>query len=127
MKSGRLWYPLTVVALGLSNAGGDADAAGPASGRVLTFIEVRSSAADQARGQAALLRVMDAARHSQGNSSFEAWQQTNRPNHFNIVALWSSLGRLNDFAASAAAREYRTSVAPLIGSLYDERFYRRVD
>jgi quinol monooxygenase YgiN len=82
---------------------------------------------DQARGQTALTQVIDAARHSPGNLRFAAWQQANRPNHFNIVAVWSSRTKLNDFAASAAARAFRTSVGPLIGSLYDERLYRRID
>ena len=82
---------------------------------------------DQARGQAALAKMVAAARNSPGNLRFDAWQQSNRPNHFNIVAAWSSQAALDDFANSAAAREYRVSVALLIGSPYDERLYRRID
>ena len=81
---------------------------------------------DQASGQAALLRYMNAARHAPGNLGLEAWQQTNRPNHFNLVSAWSTRAQLDDFAASAATRNYRATVAPLIGSLYDERLYRRI-
>jgi quinol monooxygenase YgiN len=81
---------------------------------------------DQGRGVTALRRFLDAARHSPGNLGFEAWQQTNRPNHFNLVARWASRAQLDEFAASAAAREYRASVGPLIGSLYDERLYQLV-
>jgi quinol monooxygenase YgiN len=81
---------------------------------------------DQARGQIALTQVIDAARHSPGNLRFEAWQQANRPNHFNIVAVWSSRAKLNDFNAGAAAREYRASVGPLLASLYDDRLYKQL-
>jgi quinol monooxygenase YgiN len=81
---------------------------------------------DQARGTTALQGLMAAARRAPGNLSFEAWQQTNRPNHFNLVAVWSSRTGFDDFAAGAAAREYRATIGPLIGSPYDERLYRAV-
>jgi quinol monooxygenase YgiN len=82
---------------------------------------------DQARGQAALAKMVEEARRSPGNLRFAAWQQSNRPNHFNIIAVWRSQAAFDDFSASAGAREYRASVAPLIGSPYDERLYRRID
>jgi hypothetical protein len=31
------------------------------------------------------------------------------------------------FAASAAARQFRQTVGPLLGSPYDERLFRRID
>ena len=55
------------------------------------------------------------------------WQQTNRPNHFNLVAAWGNTRRFDEFAAGTATREYRLAVTPLIGSLYDERPYHRID
>ena len=82
---------------------------------------------DEARGTTALQHLVDAARKSPGNLRFEAWQQANRPNHFNLIASWSSRASLDEFTHSAAAREYRAIVAPLIGSPYDERLYQRLD
>jgi quinol monooxygenase YgiN len=81
---------------------------------------------DQARGVEALRRFVDAARRSPGNLRFEAWQQSNRPNHFNLIASWTSRSKLDAFTVGTAAREYRASVAPLIGSPYDQRLYRIV-
>jgi quinol monooxygenase YgiN len=81
---------------------------------------------DQAKGVAALARLIDAARHSEGNILFEAWQQSNRPNHFNLISSWSTRAQLNEFTDGAPAREFRASVAPLIGSPYDERIYQRL-
>src|SRR5262249_31486244 len=69
---------------------------------------------DQGRGVTALRRFVDAARQNPGNLRFEAWQQTNRPNHFNLVARWTSRAKLDELTWSAAAREYRASVGPLI-------------
>jgi quinol monooxygenase YgiN len=82
---------------------------------------------DQARGAVALQGLIAAARRAPGNLRFEAWQQTNRPNHFNLVGVWSSRTGFDDFTAGAAAREYRATVGPLIGSPYDERLYRRIE
>jgi quinol monooxygenase YgiN len=81
---------------------------------------------DRDRGEAALQRFAAAARHSAGNLGFEVWQQTDRANHFDFVAAWSSRTNFNAFAAGTAAREFRASVAPLLGSPYDERLYRRI-
>ena len=44
-----------------------------------------------------------------------------------VVAAWSSIRRFDEFASGAATREYRLAVTPLIGSLYDERLYHRID
>jgi len=82
---------------------------------------------DQARGTAALRGLVAAARRAPGNLRFEAWQQANRPNHFNLVGVWSSRTGFDDFTAGAAAREYRATVGPLIGSPYDERLYRLIE
>jgi len=68
-----------------------------------------------------------AARASAGNLRFEAWQQTNRPNHFNLIGVWRARADLDAFAASDAARSFRASIAPLLGSLYDERVYRALE
>jgi quinol monooxygenase YgiN len=109
-------------------ASGSAHVAGKsAPAKIYVVAHLDLGPPDQARGQAALAKMVAAARNSPGNLRFDAWQQSNRPNHFNIVAAWSSQAALDDFANSAAAREYRVSVALLIGSPYDERLYRRID
>jgi quinol monooxygenase YgiN len=76
---------------------------------------------------AALRRLVSAARASDGNLGMLAWQQLDRSNHFNLIAAWRDPGARAAFSAGAAARAFRTSVAPVIGSPYDERLYRRID
>jgi quinol monooxygenase YgiN len=77
-----------------------------------------------ARGEALLQKLAHAARASAGNVSFDVWRQTDRPNHFNLIAVWRTRGDFDAFTASAAALDFRSSVAPLLGSLYDDRLYR---
>ena len=67
------------------------------------------------------------ARQSEGNLGFVAWQQTERPNHFNLISGWLSDSQFRAFAATRAARDFRRIVGPLLGSPYDERLFRRVD
>ncbi len=45
-------------------------------------------------GVAALKELADASRKQAGNLSFDAWQQTNRPNHFTVVEAWTQSRRL---------------------------------
>ncbi len=81
---------------------------------------------ERAKGEAALQRIIEQARKSTGNLRFDVWQQSDRPNHFNLIAVWTSRAKFNDFAAGPAARDFRKSVASLLGSPYDERLYHRV-
>jgi quinol monooxygenase YgiN len=94
---------------------------------VYLIAHVDIGGANQPAAQDALRVIEKSGRASAGNLRFEVWQQTNRTNHYNIVAAWKSAADLDAFEASSAARDFRKIVAPLIGSLYDERRYRRVD
>ncbi len=76
--------------------------------------------------QAALERLATEACRTAGNERFEIWQQIERGNHFNLIALWRSRADLEAFAASVAARDFRGTVGPRLGALYDERLYRVV-
>ena len=81
--------------------------------------------ADRAGREAALERLAREACQSSGNQGFEVLQQTNRSNHFDLIARWRSRHDLDAFAASAAARAFREAVGPWLGSPYDERLYHR--
>jgi quinol monooxygenase YgiN len=80
------------------------------------------------RGSAegALREFATAARAAAGNAQFEVWQQLDRPNHFNLLALWHGETAPARFVQGDAARNFRASVAPSIGSPFDERRYRRI-
>ncbi len=92
---------------------------------VITHVDIAASNPIQVA--TALRNFAAAARQSHGNLGFEILQQTDHPNHFNLVSAWLGDAPFHAFAASAGAREFRRTVAPLLGSPYDERFFRRVD
>jgi quinol monooxygenase YgiN len=70
-------------------------------GGSLTFIEVRV----EALADIAMQQVAVAARQSDGNLGIVAWQQTERPNHFNLISGWNSESQFHAFAATRARRE----------------------
>jgi quinol monooxygenase YgiN len=82
---------------------------------------------DRAGIEQSLLRFAHAARRIDGNLGFEVLQQTNRPNHFNLVSAWVGEAPYRTLVASAPGREFRQAIGQYLGSPYDDRFFRRVD
>jgi quinol monooxygenase YgiN len=77
---------------------------------------------------AALLKShAEDGRHESGNLRFEALTQTNRQNHFTVIEAWQSRDAARAHGMTAATRTFRDKVAPAIGALYDERFYKALD
>jgi quinol monooxygenase YgiN len=95
----------------------------PSSG-VYVIAHVDIGPPDRAGGEAALRRLAEQAHRSPGNLRFDVWQQTDRANHFNVVSAWSNRAAFDAFETGTAAREFRGTVARLIGSLFDDRIYR---
>jgi len=90
----------------------------PESPYAVTYIEVEPAQADAAR------RLLARYRESlKGGGALEVavFEQIGRPNHFAIVEQWPSAKAREDNAASAASREFRAALAPLLIAPYDER------
>ena len=104
-----------------------ADAQFDAHARFYVVTHVDVTTPDRSRVESGLHKLADAARQSDGNLGFEILQQIDRPNHFNLISAWLGEFPFHTFASSAPAREFRQTIAPLLGSPYDERFFRRVD
>ncbi len=110
-------HPATAVPL--------ASAASPAPAAPLYVVAHLDIAGPMGAGpQSALARLAEVACRSPGSLQFEVWQQVSRGNHFNLVAVWKRRSDFEAFAASGAARAFRESVGPWLGSPYDERLYR---
>jgi quinol monooxygenase YgiN len=90
----------------------------PESPYAVTYIEVEPARADAARRL--LARYRDALK-DKGPLAFAVFEQIGRPNHFAIVEQWPSARAREDNAASAASREFRSALAPLLIAPYDER------
>jgi quinol monooxygenase YgiN len=54
----------------------------------------------------------------------EAWQQTNRTNHFTVTEMWKNRAAQEAHIAAASTREFREQLGPMSGALYDERLYK---
>ena len=93
-------------------------AAPPESPYAVTYIEVEPARADASRRL--LARYRDALK-DKGPLAFAVFEQIGRPNHFAIVEQWPSAKAREDNAASAASREFRAALAPLLIAPYDER------
>jgi quinol monooxygenase YgiN len=93
-------------------------AAPPESPYAVTYIEVEPARADAARRLLARYRE---ALKDKGPLAFAVFEQIGRPNHFAIVEQWPSAKAREDNAASAASRDFRAALAPLLIAPYDER------
>ena len=93
-------------------------AAPPESPYAVTYIDVAPARADAARRL--LARYRDALK-DKGPLAFAVFEQIGRPNHFAIVEQWPSAKAREDNATSAANREFRSALAPLLIAPYDER------
>jgi quinol monooxygenase YgiN len=90
----------------------------PESPYAVTYIEVEPARADASRRL--LARYRDALK-DKGALEFAVLEQIGRPNHFAIVEQWPSAKAREDNAASAASRDFRAALAPLLIAPYDER------
>ncbi len=77
----------------------------------------------QAETEAALKAIADAGRKDAGNLRYDVFQQEGRLNHFNIVAVWQTRHAFDAHEATAHRLQFRDTVAPMLGALYDERLY----
>jgi quinol monooxygenase YgiN len=93
-------------------------AAPPEAPYAVTYIEVEPAQAD-ASGR--LLARYREALKDKGPLAFAVFEQIGRPNHFAIVEQWPNAKAREDNAASAASREFRAALAPLLIAPYDER------
>ena len=75
-------------------------------------------------GANALEQLADGSRRHAGNLQFDAWRQTNRPNHFTLVESWANRGAFDVHGMQKETREFRMRLGPMSGALYDERLYK---
>jgi quinol monooxygenase YgiN len=105
--------------LGLCLASGTAHAQDASSAFVVTYIEVAGKSAAAARGL--LKTYAETATKRAGSIQFDALERTDQPNHFAIVETWANAKAVEEHNATAAAKDFRTKLAPLLAAPYDER------
>jgi len=97
----------------------------PGSVVVMTHVDVPGALKDAV---IPILRdLTDASRKEAGNLRFEVQQQGNRPNHFTVVERWVDQNAYEGHVVARHTRQFRETLGPMVGALYDERLYRVVD
>lgn len=97
---------------------------GSKGGGLYVIAHVDIAGRDRQQADGALRELARSVCAAPGHLAFHIWRQSDRGNHFDLVATWTSREQWAAFSAGAAAREFRRSVGPLLGSPYDERLYR---
>jgi quinol monooxygenase YgiN len=96
---------------------------GPAGSAVYVVMHVDVIPPRKDDGLAALERLASDSRGAPGNVRFEVVQQTNRPNHFTVVEIWKDASAVEAHAMADRMRQFRDTLGPMSGALYDERLY----
>lgn len=88
----------------------------------VTHIDVPGNARDAAL---ALLRPFaDHTRGDPGTLRYDVVHQSNRTNHFTSIAVWADQKSADESQRAAHTRTFRAGLNPLLGALYDQRWYR---
>ena len=116
--------PHTALGVGPARAPA-AGAAGKTVIYAVTHVDVIGKAREE--GSALVKRLSEDSRKDKGNLRFDSWTQISRPNHMTVVEIWADRKALEAHSVTAHKKTFRDKLAPLGGSLYDERLYRAVN
>lgn len=92
---------------------------------VVTHIDVPGTSRDAA------LRLMgpfiDQTRSEGGNVRFDLTHQKDRTNHFTAIEAWADQKSADAHQTAQHTRTFRREITPLLGALYDQRWYRSIE
>jgi quinol monooxygenase YgiN len=92
---------------------------------VVTHVDVPPPA--RADCEALLKQLAEGSRKDEGNIRFDVYQQANRPNHFTVVETWKDQKARDVHALATHTKQFREKLGPMLGALYDDRFYKALD
>jgi quinol monooxygenase YgiN len=72
----------------------------------------------------ALKALADPTRKDKGNVRYDVLQMKARTNHFTVVEAWTDQAADDAHEIAAHTKEFRATLGPLTGALYDQRWYR---
>jgi quinol monooxygenase YgiN len=91
----------------------------------ITHVDIVPTIKDQ--GIALVKDISTISPKDSGNIRFEALTQISRPNHMTIVEIWANEDAIKNHASQKHKKDFRVTLTPMSGSLYDERFYKLID
>jgi quinol monooxygenase YgiN len=98
----------------------------PPAGKGALIVETHVDVTPPRQGatEVALKAEAAATRKDDGNVSCDVFQQlAPRTNHFNVFAVWRSRKDFERHETAAHRAQFRETMAPMLGALYDERLY----
>ena len=95
--------------------------------RAIVVVSHVDTAGPQVDSPDLLRRMSEDSRKDEGNLRFDVLQGAMRANHFTIVETWRSEKALEAHASAAHTRQFRDTIAPVLGSPLDERVFKVVD
>ena len=101
----------------------------PARGKGELIVETHVDVIPPRRGatEVALKAEATATRQDAGNLRWDVFQQlAPQTNHFNVFAVWRTRQDFARHETAAHRGQFRDTLAPLLGALYDERLYERL-
>lgn len=92
---------------------------------VITFVDLVPPSKDA--GVALLKQYVDTTRKEPGNQTAEALTQISRPNHLFLYEVWQNEAAFNKHESSAATRDFRTKMQPMLGAPFDQRPHSKLE
>jgi quinol monooxygenase YgiN len=77
-------------------------------------------------GERMLKMLAEGSRPEKGAARFDVLTQSTRPNHMTLIEVWNTKGAWRRHLAAKHTKDFRLSLLPRTGSLYDERIYTTV-
>jgi len=91
----------------------------------VTHIEVLAARANEAA--ALLTQMADTGRKATGNVLLEVVRQVDSSNQFSVVSVWTNRRLQDAFDMTAAMRQFRDKLQPMLGAPYDKRLFKVLD
>jgi quinol monooxygenase YgiN len=92
---------------------------------VVTHIDVPGTSRDAALKM--MKPFIDQTRGERGNVRFDLTHQSNRTNHFTAIEAWADQKSADAHQTAQHTRTFRREITPLLGALYDQRWYRSIE
>ena len=122
LKFSRLPIAVALLSLGYTHT---ISAADNDTAYIVSYFE--TNFADKDKVCALACELSDARNKEDGNLRFEVLQRIGQADQFSILAAWKDKTAAAAHADAAHTKEFRETLTPMSGSLYDERFYRQIN
>jgi autoinducer 2-degrading protein len=90
-------------------------------------MHVDTTPSPQSNAVTSLEQLAEASRKEDGNLRFDVVQHPTRMNHFTVIELWRDQKAADAHALAAHTKKFRNDLLPILGSPYDDRFYKAIE